>query len=78
MMKPKNFPRRKLIRQIKANGKAGKGLLSGKGKPANPGAHGQANAAYKKATNPGKGKGKNQSKGKNKSKGYSIVRDTNA
>jgi hypothetical protein len=30
-----------------------------KGKPSNPGAKGQANAAYKKATNPGKGSGKN-------------------
>jgi len=31
-----------------------------KGKPANPGAKGQANAAYKKATNPGQGAGKNK------------------
>ena len=30
------------------------------GKPDNPGAKGQANAAYKKATNPGKGSGKNK------------------
>mgnify|MGYP001823952670 FL=1 len=30
------------------------------GKPENPGAKGQANAAYKKATNPGKGSGKNK------------------
>lgn len=33
----------------------------GKGKPDNPGAHGRANAEYKKATNPGKGGGKNSS-----------------
>ena len=33
---------------------------SNQGKPDNPGAHGQANAAYKKATNPGKGSGKNK------------------
>ena len=31
-----------------------------KGKPDDPGAKGQANAAYKKATNPGKGSGKNK------------------
>ena len=30
------------------------------GKPDDPGAKGQANAAYKKATNPGKGSGKNK------------------
>ena len=30
------------------------------GKPDNPGAKGQANAAYKKATNPGKGSGKHK------------------
>jgi hypothetical protein len=33
----------------------------GGGKPGNPGAHGRANAEYKKATNPGKGGGKNSS-----------------
>jgi Ni/Co efflux regulator RcnB len=32
----------------------------GKGKPANPGAHGRANAERKKAGNPGKGGGKNK------------------
>ena len=31
-----------------------------KGKPADPGAHGRANAAQKQAANPGKGSGKNQ------------------
>ena len=31
--------------------------VNGKGKPDNPGAKGQANAAYKKATNPGQGAG---------------------
>ena len=35
--------------------------VDGKGKPNNPGAKGQANAAHKKATNPGKGSGKNNS-----------------
>ena len=35
--------------------------VDGKGKPNSPGAKGQANAAYKKATNPGKGSGKNNS-----------------
>ena len=33
---------------------------NGKGKPGNPGAKGQANAAYKKATNPGQGAGKSK------------------
>lgn len=34
--------------------------VNGKGKPSNPGAKGQANAAYKKATNPGQGAGKSK------------------
>ena len=34
--------------------------VNGKGKPNNPGAKGQANAAYKKATNPGQGAGKSK------------------
>ncbi len=33
----------------------------GGGRPSNPGAHGRANAEYKKATNPGKGVGKSSS-----------------
>ncbi len=36
---------------------------NGKGKPNNPGAHGRANAEYKKATNPGQGGGKDSSLG---------------
>lgn len=45
-----------LRKDLKKNGKGG-------GKPNNPGAHGRANAEYKKATNPGKGGGKNKSHG---------------
>ena len=36
---------------------------NGGGKPNNPGAHGRANAEYKKATNPGKGGGKKSGAG---------------
>ena len=41
-------------------GKGGLKLDKG-GKPLSPGAHGRANAEYKKATNPGQGAGKNSS-----------------
>ena len=34
--------------------------VKNKGKPADPGAHGRANAAQKQTANPGKGSGKNQ------------------
>ncbi len=60
--KDKNSELEKAIRdEIFDDGKEGGKGKNGKGRPDNPGAHGRANAEYKKATNPGKGGGKNSS-----------------